>query len=246
MFTKIEDATMSARVAQQIQQLIVENQLRPGERLPSEKALCDELGVSRTVVREAIRGLVAKGLLDVSPGRGGTTVRQPTPETTTESMLLYLTAGRGGLDFEKVLEVRRVLEPGIAALAAQRRTEADLCALERLLEPIDVRDEAGETAFRRQDQDFHEALARATHNDIFVLLMAAMSEWMLELRRKAAQVVRRAPHITKRHWAIYECIRARDAAGATDAMIAHLDEAERIQRAALNLPQLNRTRSARQ
>jgi len=237
MFAKIEDYTLSERVTQHNQQMIVSNQLRPGDKLPAERILCEELGVSRTVVREAVRGLVTKGLLAVTPGRAGTIVRYPTAEQTTESMMLYLSAGRGGVDYAQVIEVRRVIEVGIAGLAAIRRTEEDLQRLAALLQPPSLTDENAELLFMENDQNFHEALAHATHNPFFVLLMESIREWMLELRRRAAQAVRRAPSITKHHWEIFEQIKAGNVLGAQQAMIAHLNEAEAIQRAALQLQQ---------
>lgn len=237
IFTKIKDATLSERVSRQIQQLILDNQLRPGDRLPTEKMLCSELGVSRTVVREAMRQLAAKGLLDASPGRGGTTIRQPMPEDTTESMMLYLSAGRGGLNYEKVLEVRRELEVGIAGLAARRCTAEDLKQLEALLQPL-ITNQGAEAHIQR-DTNFHAALARATHNEIFVLLLGSLNEWMVEMRRRAYEVLRRDPAMSKHHWLIFEKVKAGDEAGARRAMIAHLDEAEEIQRAAMKLPKMH-------
>lgn len=237
IFTKIQDTTLSERASRQIQQLILESQLKPGDKLPTEKTLGEEFGVSRTVVREAIRQLVAKGLLDVSPGRGGTTIRQPTSEDTTESMMLYLSAGRGGLNYEKVLEVRRELEVGIAGLAARRRTAEDLKELEALLQPLITA--GGTNEFVKRDSEFHAALARATHNEIFVLLIGSLNEWMVEMRRKTYEVLRRNPSMSKHHWLIYEKVKAGDEAGARRAMIAHLDEAEEIQRAAMKLPKMH-------
>jgi DNA-binding FadR family transcriptional regulator len=104
-----------------------------------------------------------------------------------------------------------------------------------LLQPPPLIDEQAERLFMENDQAFHEALAHATHNPFFVLLIESIRAWMLELRRRAAQVVRRAPSITKHHWEIFEQVKAGNVAGAQQAMSVHLDEAERIQYAALQM-----------
>lgn len=127
MYSKVQrEATLSTRVSDQIQELIVKSHLQPGDRLSSERELGERLGVSRTVIREAVRGLSAKGLLQVSPGRAGTTVRLPSAASVSESMTLFLRAGRTQMDFAKLQEVRRVLEVSISGYAAERRTDEDL------------------------------------------------------------------------------------------------------------------------
>jgi GntR family transcriptional repressor for pyruvate dehydrogenase complex len=240
MFDKIQERqTLSERVAHHIEQLIAENVLRPGDKLPPQRQLCAELGVSRTVVREAVHSLTAKGLLDLSVGRNGTTVRRPSADATAESMTLYLKSGRGGVQTEQVLEVRRALEPAMAKLAATRRTSEDLRVLESLAQ-IDLREIDGE-GFVRWDEDFHTALARATHNEIFVLLLAAINSWMYDLRRRAADVLRIAPAMSEQHGLIVEMLKAQDAEGAYQAMESHLDEAAEIQQAASKLQEANRS-----
>src|SRR5262245_52888606 len=135
MFQKIErEATLADMVSRQIQGMIVERQLKPNDRLPAERDLAVQLGVSRTVVREAVRSLAAKGLLEVAPGRGGTVVRIPSAETMAEMMTLFLRGDERALDYENLIEVRRVLEVAIASIAAERRTEEDLAEMQVILD----------------------------------------------------------------------------------------------------------------
>src|SRR4029434_1284654 len=115
------EATLANRVTKEIEGLIIDGRIEMGRRLPSERDLADQFGVSRTVVREAVRGLVAKGLLEVRPG-SGTIVRSPTCGAVTQSLTLFLLAGQSDLelDYTNVHEIRRVLEIEIAGLAAER------------------------------------------------------------------------------------------------------------------------------
>ncbi len=135
MFTKVErEATLADVVSKQIQGMIVERQLMPNDRLPAERDLAEQLGVSRTVVREAVRSLTAKGLLEVVRGRGGTVVRSPTAATMSEMMALFLRGDERALDYENLIEVRRVLETAIAGIAAERRTPEDLREMQVILD----------------------------------------------------------------------------------------------------------------
>src|SRR5580692_7318675 len=121
--------SLSDKVVEQLTEAIVSRQLAPGERLPSERDLGEKFKVSRTVVREAIRSLAARGLIRVTSGRG-VEVNELGSENVADSMRL-LVRGREGLDYGKVNEVRTVLEVQTAGLAAQRATAEDLERLER-------------------------------------------------------------------------------------------------------------------
>ena len=101
------EATLTNRVVVELERLIVDSHLETGARLPSERELAAQFGVSRTVVREAVRALSTKGLVAVENGRG-TLVQAPSATSAAESMRLFLRMQPGGFDYEKVVEVRRV------------------------------------------------------------------------------------------------------------------------------------------
>src|SRR5262245_56494738 len=103
------EATLVQRVIEQLEARIHAGQLRPGDRLPPERDLATQLGVSRTVVREAVAALTAKSLLEAAP-RGGAIVRIPTAEAVTQTMRLYLRGVGEALDYSQIHEVRHVLE----------------------------------------------------------------------------------------------------------------------------------------
>jgi GntR family transcriptional repressor for pyruvate dehydrogenase complex len=235
MFNKVQRAaTLSTRVSDQIQALIVKSHLQPGDRLPSERELGESLGVSRTVIREAVRGLSAKGLLQVSPGRGGTTVRLPSAASVSESMTLFLRAGRTQMDFAKLQEVRRVLEVAIAGYAAERRTDEDLRCLSENMEQMQAVGNNREQ-WAQCDVAFHRTLAEATHNEMFVLMMDSINEMLVEARRLAFKVLGAPSRSVRYHKAILEQVAKGEVDGAREAMQMHLTEAEQTQRKALQV-----------
>jgi GntR family transcriptional regulator, transcriptional repressor for pyruvate dehydrogenase complex len=212
---------LADRVAQQLQALISTQHLRPGDRLPPERDLAERFAVSRTVVREAVRSLVAKGLLEVHSG-SGTFVRVVAPEAVTESLRMLLRSSAGSYD--SVLEVRQLLEVEIARLAAERATPQDLAAMEQTIVALAVT-EGDPEAFARADVAFHAALARATQNDLFVILHDSIFDALLEVRRKgAAQVPGTVQRALYHHSDILRCVRAHDPLAAQEAMRAHLEE----------------------
>jgi GntR family transcriptional regulator, transcriptional repressor for pyruvate dehydrogenase complex len=217
------EQTLANRVVVELERLIVESRLGEGDRLPSERELAAQFGVSRTVIREAVRALSAKRLIHVAGGRG-MVVRAPSTQAAAESMRLLLRVQESVGDAEKVAEVRRVLENEIATLAAARRTTADLAALAALL------DAAGEhvdqpDAFIDEDVEFHAALARATHNELFSILLDSLAQVMFEVRLLALRVPGTPRRSLMHHQAVYAAVAAGDAAAARDAMDRHMDEA---------------------
>jgi DNA-binding FadR family transcriptional regulator len=230
--TVTREATLSSRVTSQIEKLITEMQLQPGQRMPSERELSERFGVSRTVVREAVRTLTAKGMLEVRPG-SGTSVSKPTARAMTSSMTHYLRSGQPKLDFEKLIEVRRLLEVGIAEIAAERRDAEDVQALRAQLAALKNLDDDDREGFVRSDIGFHMALAQAAHNEFFVLLLDSLNEMMIESRRLAFKLPRTRANAYRHHKAILRAIVRQDVAGTSAAMHAHLVEAAETAREAL-------------
>jgi GntR family transcriptional repressor for pyruvate dehydrogenase complex len=234
LFKTIErSTTLANRVTHQIEQLIVDGHLQPGDRLPAERELAHQFGVSRTVIREAVRALVAKSLLEVQPG-SGTVVRSPTTKSVAQSMIMLLRAGQPEVDYEKVHEVRRLLEVEIAGLAAKRRTTEDLEELEEILrESSEIQDDRN--CFPECDVAFHAALARATRNELYPLLLDSMADIMILVRKLGFTVPGMPARALKHHRAIFEQVKAGDPRGARQAMREHLIESEDTMRQALAL-----------
>jgi len=205
--------------------MILDQQLPIGSRLPSERQLAEALGVSRTVVREAIRLLEARKLVEVQGGSGAI-VRGAGPAPVTESINMLFERADIKVSFDDLQTVRAVLEVATAGLAASHATPADLEAMENALARMT---RAGAIEEQIQgDYDFHLAVARATQNQIFVLLLQAMNDILLKSWRayweKHAMlgpsdfVAADAHESDLYHYQIFDAIRRRDPAAARDAM----------------------------
>lgn len=217
---------LSDQVAERMLETILSDQLQPGDRLPSERELGDQFGVSRTVIREAVGALVAKGVLEVRLG-SGLRVAQRSTSAVTESMSIFLRTG--SIEYENVHEVRRVLEVHIAGLAAERSSSEDITVLERSCIAIE------RAIDRRQidqaatlDLEFHRCVARATHNELYLVLMDSIGQSLLDLRRANLAIEGNAAKTRALHRQIFEAIAAKDPAAARQAMSAHLDNVESV------------------
>ncbi len=175
--------------------------------------------MSRTVIREAVRALAAKGLLEV---RGGSGVRIVAVDerTVRESMRHFVHGSM--MDYAKVDEVRRVLEVAAAGLAAERATDADVARIDDTIERF--ADECSDLeASVRIDLEFHRELARATHNELFLVLHDAMGEMLLEVRRRnLSRGQGERLLVVEMHQRIRDGVAAHDPAAAQDAMRDHL------------------------
>jgi len=228
------EPTLSERVTAQIETLIVQSQLHPGDRLPPERELAEQFGVSRTVIREAIRTLSAKGLLEVQSG-GGTIVCSPSVETVAQSMNLYLRGGQPQLDYGKIHEVRYLLEVEIAGLAAERRSAEDLARMEAILQEATAKGADNRDIFARTDVAFHAALAQATHNLLFGLILDSLADIMFEVRLSGFDVPGTVDSSLTYHRAIFEQVKAGNSEGARQAMREHMQESVEIQRKVIAL-----------
>jgi len=235
------EPTLSNRVTDQIESLIIENQLQPGNHLPSERELAQQFGVSRTVIREAIRALSAKGLLEVRSGHG-TVVRSPTAEAVAQSMNLFLRAGQEPFDYSKVFEVRNLLEVEIAGLAAERRTAEDLEKMKTILsEAANNLAHENRHHFAKTDVTFHAALAQATHNELFSLLLESLADIMFEIRLTGFDVPNTPTRALADHREILEQIKGGNAEGARQVMREHMMRGSEIQRQAMTLKKQDKT-----
>lgn len=202
-------------IAERLLSHIVQSELEPGDRLPSERELAARLGVSRTTVRQAIVQLRVEGLVDVRHG-GGTFLRPLDPQSPAVAAVLDRRRR-----LPEVLEARRALEIPIAALAATRRTEADLAAIDAGLERMRREVAAGEPGLEG-DAAFHAAVTAAAHNPTMAALMDHLAEAIAETRSESLAQPGRPPRSWHDHAAIAAAIRAGDADAAREAMQAHL------------------------
>jgi GntR family transcriptional regulator, transcriptional repressor for pyruvate dehydrogenase complex len=205
---------LADKVADLLRKAILSGQLRPGDRLPPERVLGDRFGVSRTVVREAIRSLTANGLVEVRSGSGSVVARVGAG-AVAETMQLYLQGAT--LQASAIDEVRAMLEVHVAGVAAERATEEDLQDMRDALSAMAAaRDHERRAA---HEAELHRCVARAARNPLYVLLLDSIGEAVDQEARPPAAVLA--------HERIVERIAAHDAEGAREAMRAHLAESRR-------------------
>ncbi len=230
-FQALPRNTLAEQVTEQLEDFIVSQHLQAGDRLPSERELAKQFGVSRTVVREAVRALQARSMVEVSSG-SGTVVRDVSTQSVSKSFSMLLRQGRPHVDYGLVSEVRRLLEVEMSGLAAARRTADDLEKLQEIVHTMDEMQRDRES-FARIDVEFHVAVAAATHNNLFVVMLESLADIMLEVRLTGYETPGAATHAIDYHTRIYEAVRDQDVEAARRVMSEHLDMSEHIFREGL-------------
>ena len=222
----VRQSRLSLQVAEQIQNQILQNKLHVGDRLPSERELTENFQVSRTVIREAIRILEAKGLLE-SQGGNGTFVRGVQSNDVADSLVMYFSTGKETITHEELMEVRNIFEIQISRLAAERISPAGIQKLEELLESMRATANNADE-FAKYDLEFHLELARATDNRLMEVLLDPLIDGLYEERRLASMLPGIAEEAIGLHAIILEKVKNRDANGASLAMQQHLEQANRV------------------
>ncbi|BDI24033.1 FadR/GntR family transcriptional regulator [Herbiconiux sp. L3-i23] len=210
-------------VIEAIGRAIVGGVYRPGDLLPREAELTAEYAVSRTSVREAMKVLAAKGLVDIRP-KIGTRVRSQELWNTFDSDLLSWThsEGRGTELMQDLVELRQIVEPNAARLAAGRASMSDLGALERIAQAM-AASATDHVAYAEWDVAFHLAVYSASHNALlarFGMLVADFMKLAFDMQQAAASESLDFADDAARHLAVFEAINRGDAEGASAAMLA--------------------------
>jgi GntR family transcriptional repressor for pyruvate dehydrogenase complex len=218
LFEKLEKLTYSELIIEKMKELILDRKLGPGDRLPSERELALEFGVSRASIREAIKALTALGLLETRTG-DGTYVRPNLGESVLEplSWAVLLAEGVG----PDLAETREVIEPSIAGLAAERATASEK---KQLLTTLNAMREAvgNPPAFAQADLEFHLALAKAAHNQILLEVMNGLQRLLFGLITSHVIEIEDQKRCLRKHVDVYEAVVAGDAAKAREAMLGSL------------------------
>jgi GntR family transcriptional repressor for pyruvate dehydrogenase complex len=228
-FKPIRPKKLYQEVVDQIRELISGGELKPGDKLLSERDLAERLQVSRPSVREAIRYLELMGFVEIRRG-GGTFVRDTKPDDIIRPLAMFLTVERSSL--LEMFEVRRTFETAAARMAAERATPEEVsrmaAALEAMRERFNARDsEKGEEA----DVEFHTIVSEATHNGLLIRLFrtlsADFSSAVSVARRRLYMDAENPRKLVAQHRRIFAAIQKRDPEGAARAMREHLSYAER-------------------
>jgi GntR family transcriptional regulator, transcriptional repressor for pyruvate dehydrogenase complex len=222
-YLPLQSARLYEQIVAQIEKQILGGKLHAGDRLPTERELASQFRVSRTVVREAVKALREKGLVQGYPGRG-TFITDGTARAARHSFGLMIRIGATN-SAANLAEARGILEPEIAALAAVRATPEQIVELRQTLATMDeaMRDA---DAFVEADLRFHLALARATQNAIISPLLDPLVDLLRE-QRKSTFKHGGAKHGQMYHRRILDAIVRRDASAARAAMRAHLNQVQK-------------------
>jgi GntR family transcriptional repressor for pyruvate dehydrogenase complex len=221
VYKVVRTSRLYEQIVQQIEESVLNGKLKPGDQLPAERELAQQLGVSRTAVREAVKALREKGLVEAYSGRG-TFVTDGTTQAARQSFDLMVKIGQQE-GAPHLAELRLILEPGIAALAAVRVTEDDLAAM---CEAVAVMDRAQDdpAAYIEADLDFHLALAETVANPLILSLIDSIVGLLREQRIKIFNVEGGPQRGQVHHKRILEAVERRDAEMARSAMRAHLEQ----------------------
>jgi GntR family transcriptional repressor for pyruvate dehydrogenase complex len=222
---KPSDGVTAEIVVRHVRGLIERGELRPGDRLPPERELAVQLGVSRPSVRAGLRSLAAIGILQTRHGAG--TFITDGPPTLGAEPLSFL-AALHGFTRDEMFEARRALEVGVAGLAAERATDEQIATIAEEVTGMyaSLDDPQG---FLIHDIRFHRAVATASGNPILASLVEMVSALFYEHRRKTAQHGRDLKDAAQMHRVIYHAIRAHDPKRARAAMSDHLLLAQQAQ-----------------
>lgn len=221
MFIPVRPARASHDIVLQIKNQIFSGRIPAGHRLPSENELCEQFGVSRTTVRDALRVLESQGLVEIKVGAGGGAfVSEPHHETVSESLSNMLKMN--SMNIEELAEARMVIETAIAALAAKRATAKDIAAIEEAIAEARTGKQSGDPHFTPHSVSFHVALAQAAKNPVLLFTVNSFRSLFYETIEKLLPDPDMQGRAIDDHQKILDAIKERKAEKAERIMRAHL------------------------
>jgi DNA-binding FadR family transcriptional regulator len=216
--TKTRSQSRTDQIIEEITELILSGEIADGELLPPEPKLCEMFGVSRSILRESVRVVSAKGLLEVKQGRG-TIARIPKNDIPEEAISNYLKTNP--ISLLQLMEVRSPIEIEIAKLAAQHREEKHLLAMAASFKVMQSDLKTAED-FAEADTVFHNALINATKNPLFGIIARSINHY-LQISRQLTIRHFGVGLVIKGHTNIYEAVEKKDVEAAAKAMKSHMD-----------------------
>ena len=210
------------QVAEQIQKLIAQGTLKPGDRLPPERELATRFGVARSSIRDAVRTLEVMGILEPRQG-AGTVVRDLSADSLVVPLATVLVRKRELVS--ELLDVRRMLEPGLAARAAKNATVEEVLELEDILRRQAVKLRRGEPSIE-EDSEFHYVIGKAARNSVVLKVLDVLMDLLRESRARSLQAPGRPERSYAGHMRVLRAIKRRDPEAAEKAVRKHLEEIE--------------------
>jgi GntR family transcriptional repressor for pyruvate dehydrogenase complex len=221
LYKAVRTSRLYEQIVQQIEESILKGVLKPGDQLPAERELAQRFGVSRTAVREAVKALREKGLVEAYSGRG-TFITDGRSQAIRQSLDFMMKVGQQD-GSTHLAEMRAMLEPEIAALAAMRMEEQHLATLREAVATMD-RSLRDPEAYIEADLDFHLALAEAAANPLILSLIDSIVGLLREQRIRIFKVKGGPERGQFHHKRILEAMEQRDPDKAREAMRAHLQQ----------------------
>lgn len=222
-FEAVRKNKVYEEVAQQIERLILKK-LRPGDKLPSERELAEMLKVSRSSIRDAIRGLELRGLVEPRQG-AGTIVRESAVEPLANPFANALKRRKEMVS--ELLDFRKMLEPPLAARAATHASADEILEMEEILQRQEAKQSQGEPAVA-EDAEFHYSVALASGNSVVLKVLDIIMDLLRDTRERSLQVEGRPQKSLAGHRRILAAIKRHDAEGAKSAMRRHIEDVEEI------------------
>jgi GntR family transcriptional regulator, transcriptional repressor for pyruvate dehydrogenase complex len=220
----IARTTLTASAFEQLISYVVKGQWEAGDRIPPERELCQQLGIARTSLREALKAMELIGMLDSRVGDG--TFVCPRSEFLSRPLLWAFT-GTDHAELHDIMEAREFMERDLAGLAAERASEKEIALIEATVDAMRASITKGESILDH-DMAFHIAIAEAAHNEVLrnavQLLRNLLRQWLvLKLLMPAVP-----SKVLKQHETICSAIKSRDTDAARDAMWKHLEETAKL------------------
>jgi GntR family transcriptional regulator, transcriptional repressor for pyruvate dehydrogenase complex len=231
IFEKIgSKLTLSQKIERKIEAAIREKKLPVGSKLPTERELCEAFGVSRTALREALRRLSARGLIEITKG-SGMTVTGFKLDDAIKTMNLYYDMQLDQNLIPQIIEVRRLFEPEIAGLAARERNQNDLSDIQNNIELFKACDPDNTQLEADLDNKFHLLIARATHNPIVQITMEPIYSLLPRMRNFIyANVEGEKDFTIDIHLKVFDAINKQDGEAAAGFMKEHIERTLEIYR----------------
>lgn len=204
-------------IVAQIEGLLERGELRPGDQLPPERSLAEQFQVSRASVREALRALELLGVVETRAG-GGTFVRRAGPEDMARPLTALISRGH---TLSEVIEVRGLIEPALAAMAAERIRDEEIAELREIVERQEAKIVAGEP-YGEEDARFHELIGQSARNELLVTMLAVIWDVLRSSREQWLQTNRRAQRSLDAHRRIIAALERRDPAAARAEAADHI------------------------
>lgn len=216
----LKRTVLSEEVAENLRKLIIEDKLKPGSKLPNEIELSKTMGVSRSTLREAIKVLASKNILEVIRGKGTYISQQP--GLIKDPLGVHFIQDKNII--LSLFEARIIIEPGVAALAAERASKTDLKRIKNC--NLNMRNAIrNKEPYHIEDLEFHIAIAEATRNPIIHRIVPIINDAIVQGYMETVHLPGAAERAVEHHHQIYEAIYQKHPDFAREMMKNHLEEA---------------------